>query len=76
MDYLKCVAGLLHLFKDLWLGMKDSRMASNLKIEVFFLFIIRLLRNVPNHANLLRYLVLYQFNDIVFNTIFGSQEVQ
>lgn len=40
----------------------------------FFEFIIDLLRNLPQHENLLRFLVLNQFNDIVFCLIFGGNQ--
>ena len=44
-----------------------------LNMEVFFIFFSQFLKNVPNHANVLRYLILFQFDDIVFNTIFQEE---
>lgn len=40
----------------------------------FFEFIIALLRTIPQHENLLRFLVLSQFNDIMFGLIFGNNQ--
>ena len=43
----------------------------------FFEFVICLLRNIPQHENLLRFLVFNQFNDIMFSLIFGgNQEIR
>lgn len=43
-----------------------------LSLNDFFDFIILLLRHIPQHENLLRFLVLNQFNDIMFVFIFGG----
>ena len=41
-------------------------------MSLFFDFIHQLMKNLPQFQNTLRYLVLYQFRDIVFDTIFGK----
>ena len=47
--------------------------AKMFNMEIFFVFLSQFLKNVPNHANVLRYLILFQFDDIVFNTIFQEE---
>ena len=48
-----------------------------LSMSSFFEFVICLLRNIPQHENLLRFLVFNQFNDIMFSLIFGgNQEIR
>mgnify|MGYP000409505286 CR=1 FL=1 len=41
-------------------------------MSFFFEFIISLLRNLPQHENLLRFMVLNQFNYIMFGLMFGG----
>ena len=73
--YLKCLTQIIHLMKNLIMSVHIDH--SRLTMHSFFDFIICLLRNIPQHENLLRFLVLNQFNDIMFGLIFGgNQEIR
>ena len=68
---------MIHLIKNLIVTTMLAEQQHRFAMRSFFEFIVTLLRNIPQHENLLRYLVLNQFNDIMFYLIFGeNQKIQ
>lgn len=68
--YLKCLTQIMHVMTHLIVTVLGEN--KRLSMTPFFEFTISLLRSIPQHENLLRFMVLNQFNYIMFSLIFGG----